>query len=53
MEEIKGTVRVFASDPPCKDDNARFTTETALSGESLNQCISSFKLLIFVCGYTA
>ena len=22
---LKGTVSVFSSDPPCKDDNARFT----------------------------
>ena len=24
---IKGTVSVISSDPPCKDDNVRFTTE--------------------------
>ena len=25
-KQIKGTVNVISSDPPCKDDNARFTT---------------------------
>ena len=25
-ELVKGTIRIFSSDPPCKDGNARFTT---------------------------
>ena len=26
VKPFKGTVSVFSSDPPCKDDNSRFTT---------------------------
>ena len=28
LTNLKGTVRVISSEPPCKDANARFTTST-------------------------
>ena len=50
---LKGTVSVISSDPICKYGNSRFTTAPlyALSELYINQCF--FKLLIFICGFSA
>ena len=40
--QLKGTVIVFSSDPPCKDDNAQFTTVP------LKPCPSKYELDINV-----
>jgi len=47
-------VSVILNEPPCKDDNVRFTTVSlkALSGQVKIRysCFSLFKPFIFICG---
>ena len=55
---IKGTASLISSDPPCKDDNARFTTVPlkALSDQVYRiryQCLKFQKLIIFNCGFSS
>ena len=50
---IKGTASLNSSDPPCKDDNARFTTVPlkALSDQVYRiryQCLKFQKLIILI-----
>ena len=51
---IKGTVSIISSDFPCKDGNARFTTDPlkAFSDQVLIdvKCFCFFKLFNFICG---
>ena len=54
---LKRTVSVILIDPPCKEDNVRFTTVPlkTLSGQLLIEypCFCESKLFIFVCIFSA
>ena len=50
--ELKGTVGLILSDPPCKDDNARFTTVLLkllkpLSDQKCGQYCRFFRFKVF------